>query len=303
MPTGSSKDRMCAVGVEPRPTASVWSVTASCARSVAASTPRSPPRRLSKLLPRGRTLWQTRQEQGLVSWGQLWFSGLPLLMMLTVTVSHSRHTQTHRPRHTYTHTHTHTHTHTRTHTYNHTCLHKMHPAAIIMKGDTLMTKIFSCNVASEFFSACGYPTSVTEEALRRVKQISRAHTLSLAVPAACERPFVPILYHPHNLPVCRILWSNWHILQNSTTVGTTFCNRPLVAFKKDLNLCNILVPSNLRSHVNTTPGTCPLTGARHAPTCASTPPLEVPKVKCTSRGPSCVRATIWCMPSPVSCAT
>ena len=150
--------------------------------------------------------------------------------------------------------------------------------------------------------ACGYPQSITEEALRRVKWISRAHANSTAVPAACERPIVSMLYHPHNLPVCQILRSNWHILENSTTVGTTVCDRPLVAFKKDLNLCNILVPSNLCSHVNTTPGTCPLTGARHAPTCAPTPPSEVLKVKCTSRGPSRVRATTWRVPSPVSFA-
>ena len=103
---------------------------------------------------------------------------------------------------------------------------------------------------TESFSAHGYPTSVTEEALRHVKWISRDHALSPAVQAACERPIVSVLYHPHNLPVWRILWSNWHILENSATVGTTFCDRPLVALKKDLNLHNILVHSNLCSCVN-----------------------------------------------------
>ena len=115
---------------------------------------------------------------------------------------------------------------------------------------------------TEFFSARGYPTSITEEALRRVKRISRAHALRAAVPAACERPIVSVLYHPHNLPVCRILRSNGHILENRATVGTTFYDRPLVAFKKDLNLRNILVHSNLRSRVNTTPGTFPCTTDR-----------------------------------------
>ena len=115
---------------------------------------------------------------------------------------------------------------------------------------------------TESFSAHGYPTSVTEEALRHVKWISRDHALSPAVQAACERPIVSVLYHSHNLPVCRILRSNWHILKNSATVGTTFCDRPLVAFKKDLNLRNILVHSNLRSRVNTTPGTFPCTTDR-----------------------------------------
>ena len=74
--------------------------------------------------------------------------------------------------------------------------------------------------------------SITEEALRRVKRISRAYALSPAVPAACERPIVSVFYHPHNLPVCRILWSNWHIRENSAAVGTTFRDRPLAALKK-----------------------------------------------------------------------
>ena len=74
---------------------------------------------------------------------------------------------------------------------------------------------------TEFFSASGYPTSITEEA------VSRARALSLAVQAASERPIVSMLYHPHNLPVCRILWSNWHILENSATVGyVTFLYTP-----------------------------------------------------------------------------
>ena len=89
---------------------------------------------------------------------------------------------------------------------------------------------------SEFFSAQGYPTSVTENALRCAKQISRACALNPAAPVTNERPIISRLYHPHNLPDCRILRSDWHILQNNTTVATTFCDRPLVAFKKDQNL-------------------------------------------------------------------
>ena len=121
---------------------------------------------------------------------------------------------------------------------------------------------------TEFFSACGYPKSITEEAMRRVKRISRAYALSPAVPAACKRPIVSVLYHPHNLPVCWILRSNWYILENSATVGTTFCDRPLVAFKKDLNLRDILVHSNLHSHVNTTSSTFPCITDR----CKACPP-------------------------------
>ena len=53
MPTSSFEGRTSAVGVEPRPTASAWSATASCARSAVGSTPRSPPRRPPRPLPKG----------------------------------------------------------------------------------------------------------------------------------------------------------------------------------------------------------------------------------------------------------
>ena len=89
------------------------------------------------------------------------------------------------------------------------------------------------------------------------KQISRAYALNPAAPIMNERPIISVLYYPHNLPVCWILQSNWHILQNSTTVGTTFYDRPLVAFKKDQNLHEILVHSNLHSQANSTPRTFP----------------------------------------------
>ena len=110
---------------------------------------------------------------------------------------------------------------------------------------------------SEFFSAHGYPTSVTENALGCAKQISRACALNPAAPVTNERPIISVLYHPHNLPVCQILRPNWHILQNSTTVGTIFCDRPLVDLKKDRNLGEILVHSNFHSQANSTPGTFP----------------------------------------------
>ena len=143
---------------------------------------------------------------------------------------------------------------------------------------------------TEFFSARNYPTSVTEEVLRRVKRISRAHALSPADPAACERPITSALYHPHNLPVCRILRSYWHILKNSAAVGTTFCDRPLAALKKDLNLRNILVHSNLRSRVNSTPGTFPCTADK----CKACPHLCVNTSLRVPKGHKYIKRTFTC---------
>ena len=51
-----------------------------------------------------------------------------------------------------------------------------------------------------FYSACEYPTSVTEKALRRAKQISRVCALDLAAPVANERPMVSVLYTTSQSP-------------------------------------------------------------------------------------------------------
>ena len=56
------------------------------------------------------------------------------------------------------------------------------------------------NRMSDFFTACGYPTSVIENALRRAKQISRAYALNPAAPITNKRHIVSVLYHPHQPP-------------------------------------------------------------------------------------------------------
>ena len=73
--------------------------------------------------------------------------------------------------------------------------------------------------------------------------VAKTFALDLAAPVTNERPIVCVLYHPHN----QILQSKWHILQNSTTVQTIFCDR----------LREILIHSNLHSRANSTPGTVP----------------------------------------------
>ena len=100
--------------------------------------------------------------------------------------------------------------------------------------------------------------------------VAKTFALDLAAPVTNERPIVCVLYHPHN----QILQSKWHILQNSTTVQTIFCDR----------LREILIHSNLHSRANSAPGTVPCSTDRCK---ALTPPLEVPIVTCLSRRLTC----------------
>ena len=69
---------------------------------------------------------------------------------------------------------------------------------------------------------------LSRQALKRVQQVSRLSALCPVPPSDNNRPIVSLL-----LPIPTTFWfvgafrSNWHnILENSSSVGRTFCDRP-----------------------------------------------------------------------------
>ena len=113
---------------------------------------------------------------------------------------------------------------------------------------------------AQFFITRNYPQEVVDRALKRAESIPRSHTLLDKGIQQNERPVVSLLYHPHNLPVRRILLSNWHILESSAS--NTFTEKPLVAYRNDCNLRRLLVRSALRTGLHQPPGTHPCNNAK-----------------------------------------
>jgi hypothetical protein len=114
-----------------------------------------------------------------------------------------------------------------------------------------------------FFQNRGYPQPIIRQAYAKASAISRPTALQPHDKTENDRPILAITFHPHTLPICRIIRSNWHLLSKSPTVSQIYDKPPLIAYKRDRNLRDMLIHSSLR------PG----------PTITGTVPCAKPKCK------------------------
>ena len=121
----------------------------------------------------------------------------------------------------------------------------------------------------DFFLARNYPYDVVVRGLMRARNISRRAALSHSLRPDDLRPRVIISYHPHNLPVKRILLDKWPILCRDSSVGELFSEKPAVAYRRGRNIGDNLVRSRLRTDTNIphSPGThaCGSVGCHSCP--------------------------------------
>ncbi|KAK7087139.1 hypothetical protein V1264_021228 [Littorina saxatilis] len=103
-----------------------------------------------------------------------------------------------------------------------------------------------CIEMASFFLGRGYPQSVIDDAFAKASKKTRESALEQSTPPVNDRPTVCITFHPHTVPICRIIRSNWHILAKSAKFADTFKKGPLFAYKRDRNLRDMLVHSSLR---------------------------------------------------------
>ena len=99
----------------------------------------------------------------------------------------------------------------------------------------------------QFFMDSGCPKSIIEDALERISRVSRQQALQ-AKPNKTSEDRIPLTltYHPLSLPIKRIIYRNFDILQTNKDTKTIFTKRPLMAFRRDSNLRDILVHSKLK---------------------------------------------------------
>ena len=116
---------------------------------------------------------------------------------------------------------------------------------------------------SNFFVGQGYDKDCVARGLARARAIPRCNALNRhrcdEANTNSDRPVLAITYHPHNLPVKNIIMKNFHIVQADTDLRELFPAPPLVAYRRDTNLRDLLVHSRLLSSPvnNNTPGTHP----------------------------------------------
>ena len=114
-----------------------------------------------------------------------------------------------------------------------------------------------------FFVNQGYDHQCVVKGLERAREVSRSDALNRsskdAKAAQSERPVLAITYHPHNIPVKNIIVKNFHMIQADVDLKELFPQPPLVAYRRDTNLRDLLVHSRLLSSRgnNLAPGTHP----------------------------------------------
>ena len=122
----------------------------------------------------------------------------------------------------------------------------------------------------QFFLSRGYPKEITQPALQKASSTPRDNTLApKTVPTKEDRPILTMDFHPHNMAVKNILLQNFGMLQEDPELRTVFSQRPLVAYKRDRNMRDLLVHAR-RSETDDTnhsrPGTSPC-GTRNCKAC------------------------------------
>ena len=174
-------------------------------------------------------------------------------------------------------------------------------------GDSALTKkTFSCNGAGcvSFSQPVDIP-QVTKSALRRAKWSPgpmppiRLHQLRTKDPSS-------LCFTIHTTSQSAGFSDQTGIFfKTALQLAPPFCDRPLVDLKKDRNLREILVHSNLRSQANSTSGTVPCSTDRckACPHLCADTSIRGPNGHMSIKKTSRVRATTWYTPSPVSLAT
>ena len=105
-------------------------------------------------------------------------------------------------------------------------------------------------------SRAGYPSDLLREDLRKISSINRHDTIYSHREENIQAGRVPwvLTYHPLNEKIKRILLNNFN---NDPETGRIFTDAPLVSYRRDRNIRNVLVHTKVRSQSTDPAGTVP----------------------------------------------
>ena len=105
----------------------------------------------------------------------------------------------------------------------------------------------------QFLEKCGYPVSAIQVGHYPAQQIDQQSALQTSQKENTDCiPFI-LRFHSHNHAFKSIILKNFKLLWNDSDTGTIFSQPPLISFKCDKNIDNILVRSSIQT--NDQPGT------------------------------------------------
>ena len=99
-----------------------------------------------------------------------------------------------------------------------------------------------------FFLARDYPQDIVSKAIDRVSHISRADALKQKEPAEeMNRVILTLTYNSHSKVIKDIVEKNFHMLNLDEEVGYLFQQKPLISYRRDRNIRDMLVHSRFSS--------------------------------------------------------
>ena len=99
-----------------------------------------------------------------------------------------------------------------------------------------------------FFLARDYPQNIASKAIDRVSHISRADALKQKEPAEeMNRVILTLTYNSHSKVIKDIVEKNFHMLNLDEEVGYLLQQKPLISYRMDRNIRDMLVHSRFSS--------------------------------------------------------
>ena len=129
----------------------------------------------------------------------------------------------------------------------------------------------------DFFDKRGYPTSAVQAGHHRAQQIDRQSALQTSQKENNNRIPFTLIFHPHNHEVKSIILRNFKLLQNDPDTGRIFSQPPLISFKRDKNMGNLLVRSAFQTSNQLGTFKCARTRCKTCPFLCNVEQLPGPK--------------------------
>ena len=121
-----------------------------------------------------------------------------------------------------------------------------------------------------FFTERGYPKSLAEKALTKVRPKKRADLIKDRPKEKSNKLTFPLTYNRFNKSIARIAQKHFHILSDDLEVGGAFTRRPTIAWRRSQNIRDQLVRARLRRKPREVVGTFPCGGAPKCKCCGHT---------------------------------
>ena len=124
----------------------------------------------------------------------------------------------------------------------------------------------------QFFRLRSYPEHILKSALHRIRTVDHQASLQKCQKQKSDRTKLILPYHPHSILAKNIILKNFSILKSDPHLGHLFQQNPLIVFRRERNLRDLLVRSRLPHNITTSVGTTPC--SRKCNTCDFTLQVE-----------------------------